>query len=163
ITESESSSDYYHIEYDKFVFEPNLKFRIGENFSLEVGPSYRMINVNENPDRFYSSVDDSLSYTDSEQSHYLGVVFEADIRTIESRHDTKKGIRSEIVSAYYHVIDRATPRFAQIKTNFSAYYTFNFPLRTTIAARIGGATNAGEYAFYDGNSIGGNEGFSRPG
>lgn len=163
IEESESSSDYYHVDYNKFQFDPNIKFRVGENSFIEFGPSYRMINVAEKTNRFYSDIQDSLPFKNLQQSHYLGMVFEAGIMSIKDRHFPQKGIRWNISTALYDNLNNELPRFAKLQTDFSAYYTFHWPLRTTIAARVGGASNVGEFAFYDGNSIGGNEGLGRPG
>ena len=83
--------------------------------------------------------------------------------SIEDTKFPEKGVRWTSTLEWYDNLNDSHTKFALIQSYFNVYFTIKSPVKTTLAARLGGATNAGEYEFYDANAIGGNRGFSRPG
>lgn len=151
--------EFYEMRFEDISVFPGVTFQAGRHAILKLGPQFQYVDVKQEPNNILTNADAAVF----EDSHYLGAELNADIRTVEETIYPKNGIRWVTSLTWLGELDDENDRFSRLKSEFSAYYSIEEPTLITFAARIGGATNAGPFEFYQANTIGGNAGLGRKG
>jgi len=153
--------DYYRINYNEAKLFPGLTFDLGDHANIKFGPTYQYVNI-ENDEANVLSMLNQNDVSVFEGHHYLGGEFSADIHTVEDLNYPEKGVRW-ISSLSWQSELGALTRVSTIQSALSGYYSFQEPTLITLAGRVGGGSVAGDYQFYQGLTIGGNQGLGRKG
>ncbi|MEM6726702.1 MAG: BamA/TamA family outer membrane protein, partial [Bacteroidota bacterium] len=132
-----------------------LRRTFNPNHFFDFGPQYMFSEVESREDRFIQLSDGSpFVESDFEPKHYGGVRLRYSFTNVEKPVFPERGIKFEAQTSYNVNLEDADMDFTQLSGAFSFYYTFH-PLRTTLAARVGAATNLGEFEFFQANTLGG--------
>ncbi len=158
---------FYRVHYHQWILKPMLRHSTtDEKHRFMIGPSFRSIEVeeddNEDGARFISL------YAD-----YTGRGPETDIPFLETRRFyvglegryqfdlrdqalfPKEGLLWNVEAAAFRQIGEEENDFRQVCSDLSVYSTVGGSLRTTLAFRLGGQVNFGEYEFYQAARLGG--------
>ena len=156
---------FHRVRFDLVDFFPGFTLRVGNHGHVKLGPYYQYAEAKQEDDRFISTPEaiDQLQDDVFEPNHYGGFKFKAVLKTIESDVYPENGIRWNAELGWLSQFNNNNRRFSQIRSDFSAFYTIEEPLKTTFAVRIGGASNAGDFTFYQANTLGGNAGLGMQG
>ncbi|MGK7389923.1 MAG: BamA/TamA family outer membrane protein [Candidatus Cyclobacteriaceae bacterium M2_1C_046] len=162
IIENEEFYEYRKIEANLDV---GFKLRFGENNFLKFGPSYRFMNVLREADNFLVTPLADVAQDAFDETHYAGMLFESELAHIDNKHYPTGGVRWNLTSGWFHGLYGEKRDYSRIQSDLTLYYT---PFKTqnipvTFAFRFGGASNIGDFFFFQANTLGGNQGFGRPG
>jgi hypothetical protein len=153
--------DFYRYRKDYVNFHPGLQMRFGDNF-IKFGPVYNYNYVREQTDSFLSTEAADIPDNEFGKSELIGLEFMAELSSARDQYFPVNGIKWVTSTGWYQGISGEEKNFSRLQTDLSFYLRlWNSPI--TLAARIGGASNIGDFNFFQANNLGGNAGFSRPG
>ena len=115
-----------------------------------------LTNVERN-NRFFSSEESPLVDRDFELKKYVGLHARYDIEQVNDVLYPTRGIRFHAESRWLKNADEQLGNFARLKTDLRLYFPLIPESSVTMGYRIGGATNIGEYEFFQANFLGGTE------
>ncbi|WP_036679321.1 metallophosphoesterase [Daejeonella oryzae] len=148
--------DYFRVRTNNLSVRSFLQYRFTKAFKVGIGPGYEYFRV-EKPDNKYVS---SSSFPDQEDiidpSTFLSLRSYAIIDFVNNPTFPGSGVRWKMEGNYMNEIKNSKDRFLQLRSDISFYATPNFRFPVTAAVRIGGATNIGDYKFFQANSLGNN-------
>lgn len=147
--------DFYRARIEKIEVTPYVNNRITDYFTAGIAPSFEYYDVHTKPNT-YLAKDEFPDKSDIVSSSYFGgVKLFSDINLLDNKKNPKRGAiwRNEI--NYVHEFRSGFTEFTNLNTDLAFFITPNTPLNLTIALRVGGATNIGEYKFYQSNFLGG--------
>ncbi len=160
-TEIVEDPSYYEVLYNEIKINPSFTLD-GRNSRITFGPQYWHLDAKRQEDSFIAN-DPNLSEDAFEGNNYLGFRFTSDVRTIEDIKYPEEGvwwISSLEVNAQ---TNNSKSKLSSWSTELRGFYTLELPIEMTIAARIGGGMNSGDFNFYQAQTIGGNRGFNTQG
>lgn len=152
---------YNRVRYHQIVFKPEFRYRWNnERQQLRWGLNLQRVEIEENEERFISNfaindLDPSLIETERFFTS-LNLTYEFDGR--DQSLIPQRGIRLQASTQFVEDIiaeDIADISYIGIAGNFSTYWSFGS--RFTLALRLGGAHNIGDFEFYQANTLGANE------
>ena len=148
--------DYFRIRTKNFGITALYQRRFTEAFSVGIGPGYEHFWVEKQSDKFLTSPD----FVDKEDidnpSRFAVLRSYANIDFVNNKISPATGVRWFNSASYFNEISGTRLKFLQLKSNLSFYATPNFSFPVTIALNVGGATNIGDYKFFQANSLGTN-------
>ncbi|MDB4285738.1 BamA/TamA family outer membrane protein [bacterium] len=156
--------EFYWTNASQVTGELGLIRSWGNYNSLSITPFVQYIEFNEdrNTDRFISMPE--LNQLDStlapgtnanlfETRLYAGGTANLHIDGSDNRLYPTRGYRLNANASQFVGLNDVSTDYTQVKGDFSLYFTLN-PIRTTFAGRVGGATNLGDWDFFQANSVG---------
>lgn len=159
------NEDFYEYRKDELDMRFGFKIRFGNDNFLRFGPSYRYINVRHDNDNFISTPEANITDQAFSRTHYGGMFFEAELTDTDNIYFPKRGVKWNVFTEWHHGLFGEPKDISQIRSDLSIFFTpfrpKNFPL--TLALRLGGASNIGDFYFYQANTLGGNSGLGRQG
>ncbi len=162
----DEDNQYYAARYRQILFNPEL-FRTSRNkkHRFAIGLRYQSINVrsdlndsDEEIDRFITQYQQNLNYELFDETRfYMGAYLGYSYDTRDNELYPQNGLLFDFITGYAKSLDQKEldVNFAYSNANISFYYTFGNTLRSTLAARVGGASNNGDYEFYHARKLGG--------
>lgn len=151
-------SDRYHylarlggISVRPSVYREPLPFT-----DFRVGPAFEFTRV-EPPTDDVAGFENRLTAEDFQDKYYLGVHAQFNIDGTDTLAATRNGLRwLNSVGANFGVRNTGNA-YLRLASEVSYFFTFYNPTRVTIGLRAGGATNIGDFEFYQANTLGGQE------
>ncbi len=147
--------DYYRIRFQRINLFSGFSRNIGQKSILKFGPEYLQYKLEDNAGRFISSPQSDL---DQERIHqdfqYIGARANLQLDTRNQSQLPTSGIHLEANYSSYVNITKAAKDFSQLSGEFSFYFTWQLPMKLTIANRIGAITNFGDAEFFNGATLG---------
>lgn len=131
--------------------------RISSHVTVGAGPYFEYADI-EAPPGFSEE-----HPTPGFEPHHLADLYFAGAQTrvdVDRRDTTfmpRSGFRWFSQTGIHAGVRNTEKRFAKFASELSFFYTPPLPARTTLALRVGGATNLGDFAFYQANAVGGRE------
>lgn len=157
--------DFYEYRKDEIDLDVGFKLRFGEDSYLKFGPSYRFVNVLRESGNFIVTPAANVSQDAFNKTHYAGMLIETELAHVDDKYYPTGGVRWYLSSGWFHGLYGEERDYSRIKSDLSFYYTpfkaQDFPI--TFAFRFGGASNIGDFYFFQANTLGGNQGLGRPG
>lgn len=148
--------DYFRVRTKNISVATYLQYRFTQAFKVGIGPGFEYYRV-EKPQLSYLTSPDFPEKADIEQpAKFLSLRSYADIDYVNNSIFPTSGVRWRTEANYFNEIENQADKYLQLKSNVSFYATPNFNFPVTAAFRIGGATNLGDYKFYQANSLGNN-------
>ncbi|MBC7744560.1 MAG: metallophosphoesterase [Flavobacterium sp.] len=148
--------DYYRIKTKNLSLSSYLQYRFTKAFKVGIGPGYEYFRV-EKPENKYITSPDFPEKADVENSSkFLSLRSFAVIDFVNNSLFPSSGVRLRMEANYLNEIKNQSDKFLQLRSSFSFYATPNFNFPITAAFRFGGATNIGDYKFFQANSLGNN-------
>jgi len=164
----ESDNRYYAARYRQIIINPTIyKTSKNEHHTLTIGGQYRFTNVREglniNDDqpeqtRFIVNYQERVDHDIlSAKRHYLQGYLEYELDTRNNVFLPQNGFYFHLHGGYEIDLDNNDLEvdYTFWKGSAAFYATFGNTLKTTLAARGGGAVNNGGYEFYQANTLGG--------
>ncbi|MGB0521576.1 MAG: BamA/TamA family outer membrane protein [Flammeovirgaceae bacterium] len=151
---------FYRVRYSQIFVHPQLrKQSTNQHHTLSIGGYYQRVQIEEpdaDEDRFVSTDPLSSALFDVGQSFVAGTVsYIADTR--DNKSLPTKGIRLSLENSLVKGIgdEIRNINYYQFKGAFSFYASAGRTKRFTLAARVGGAINQGDFEFFQANTLGG--------
>ena len=148
---------FYDVRYDLFTASPSFVRRISRIHSLAIGAYYQYAKLDDNQNKFITTQFDELNPAELFNAHnYGGVLLKYIIDSRDNDFKPFRGWHWNTFASYNYDLNGSDDNFFKVGSDISVYLTAYLPLKTTLALRLGGASNFGDYNFYQANYIGGN-------
>ena len=149
--------DFNRLRMSQIKFSPSLKKTFNSQVhEFRIGPRYTQTTVEQTDGRFI--VDDLLEIDEDEfeDLHYLGVGIEYKLFKSDSRILPTNGLNFELEAEWKANFEDVESNFTHLRGELSTYFSCKNPFKATLAMRLGGATNIGDYSFFQANALGRN-------
>lgn len=150
----------YQFNIQFMDFQTGLQRTIDDIHTFNIDLTYSIINPNS--ELLSQDIPEvrSLIRDDFGRQVYASIGFRYQMENVDHRGLPNRGIRFQFGANYKNEIQRDEFSFIQLKSQVSFYLPIYLSRKnTTLALRMGGAHNIGDYDFYDSNFIGGTEEF----
>jgi outer membrane protein assembly factor BamA len=125
-----------------------------KNFRIGIGPQYQYIEIDKTEGRFITQTEAKVAPSVFSAANYLALKLYSRISTLDNVLYPGKGIIWNLEAGGYQRIGHAT-RFIRLASDFAVFYTPKSVSIFTFATRVGGATNLGDFEFFQANTLGG--------
>ncbi len=146
--------DYYKLRTKNLSVAGYLQYRFTKVFSVGVGPGYEYFKVERPENRYVSSPAFPDRNDISTPSRYGTMRSYANIDFVNNKLFPTSGVRWKNEINYFNEFGNNKDKYLQLKTDISFYATPNFSFPLTVAVKLGGAANLGDYKFFQANSLG---------
>ncbi len=158
--EDEAEEDAYNfVNYRRVRLETALKFDVGNYATFKLAPvlHYQRVVESRNAGRFIA--DPAINTLGAKGNahlydnfYFLGgeTAFTYDDRN--DAHYPTRGLFFEAKAGHYLGLKDFAPDYSRVSGNLAVYFTLN-PVATTVASRIGGAHNFGDFVFFNANYL----------
>jgi hypothetical protein len=150
----DTSISYYRVKASQLNLSPMLYRDFTKNFRVGFGTQYQYIAIDNTEGRFISQPEAKVSPSVFDVSHYIAIKLYSRISTLDNNLNPAKGIRWDLEAGGYQRLAHET-HFIKLESDFSIFYTPVALKNFTFATRVGGATNFGDFEFFQANTLGG--------
>ncbi len=124
--------------------------------NFRFGPTFEFTRI-EPPGDGVEGFENRLTSEDFQDKYYAGVQAEFNIDGTDTLAATRHGLRwLNSIGANFGVRNSGNA-YVHLASELSYFYTFYNPTRITLGLRAGGATNIGDFEFYQANTLGGQD------
>lgn len=143
---------FYHARIGRVILEPTLQKRPLPFTTVRFGPRFELTSVSRPEDPVRPTLFSPGEFTDR---YYVGARADLHIDGTDTLAATQHGARwLSSVSANLG-IRNTNNFFVRLGSEINYFYTFYNPKQITLGMRAGGATNVGDFEFYQANTLGG--------
>tara|TARA_R110001599_G_scaffold337536_1_gene555927 strand:+ start:15763 stop:19446 length:3684 start_codon:yes stop_codon:yes gene_type:complete len=148
---------YYRTRFEEYAVKPTLTLNLGKNTSLNFGPTFRTVEVEESTDRFISDFanTDPLGVNVFERKTYAGGTVGFHFIETSDQLIPKSGLNFNAVLDYSAGINKLSGNSAHFKTDASFRWSFHEPSRTVFATRMGYEKSLGDFEFFQSSQLDG--------
>lgn len=147
--------EYFRVRSRNLSVATFLQYRFSKAFRMGIGPGYESFAIETPADRYVSSPAFPEKNEIKPSSYYNTVRFYANLNLVDHELFPTKGVRWINQVAYFSGNGQTKENFTQLGSELSVYVSPDFS-PVTLAIRVGGANNIGDYKFFQTNSLGGN-------
>lgn len=154
----DQDEDFNFVNYRRVRLETSLISDVGNNSQFKIAPifQYQRVVESRNDNRFIADTDNNSLGMENENLYenfyFLGG--EASF-VYDDRNDPvypTRGLHFEVKAGHHFGLKSFSEDYSQVSGNLAVYFTLN-PLATTVASRVGGAHNFGEFTFFNANYL----------
>ncbi len=144
----------YRIRLSRILVSPTFNTGYSRFVRMGIGPLYDQYRVQRNASPYLESIlDDSEFGVD----RFVGIRGFLNLAAVSTPVNPRIGLKWLTEFSYNHQLNGQKMNFGQVASEFMFYIGPRLPFQVTIAARIGGAHNFGDFPFYQANTLGGLE------
>lgn len=147
---------YYRTRTKNLGLSAYFQRRFSNAFQVGIGPGYEYYRVEQPADRFVSSASFPEKVEILSPGNFATLRSYANIEVVDNPLFPGAGVRWNNDLNYFYELGNTKYRFLQFRSVLSFYFTPNIDFPVTAALRVGGAVNAGDYKFYQSNTLGSN-------
>lgn len=148
--------DYFRVRTRNLSLRTFFQHRFTKAFKIGIGPGYEYFRVEKPENRYITSAAFPEANDIQNASKYATLRTFANIDFVDNPLTPGSGVRVNMQANYFNEIKNQAEKYLQLKSDISFYATPNFRFPVTAAIRFGGATNVGDYKFFQANSLGNN-------
>lgn len=152
---SNSGKDYYRVRIGEFFINPELSFPFNERTRFHAGLFYQNSRVEATPGRFIADLNSNgLSSGIFSGKEFIGVSAGLNHDSRDNSVFPTGGIYWETRNKFYHGLSGTGNVFDRVTGEIRFYARPWKSAGHVVAFRAGGAINAGEYDFFQANTLG---------
>ncbi len=163
----EEDNQFYRARYGQLILKTDLQKVFNNSHSFKIGAFYRMVNIEEDfndeeDNRFIINYPELIGRDDQSDlplldlgRRYIGTNISYGLNLKDSDNFPTKGVSWNLGGKLVSQLGDEKNNYQSITTDFSAYFSFGGSLRTTLAVRVGGQANFGDFEFYQAARLGG--------
>lgn len=134
--------------------EPSLSRYVRPRILFEFGPRFEFANVEPPKGRTENDPRSGFEPVDFVDRYYTGLQSALVLDTRAGGLNTQSGFLWANEARLNIGLRTVKENFVRLSSMLSYYYTLPLPTRITLALRVGGATNLGDFPFWQANSLG---------
>ncbi|MEO0469621.1 MAG: BamA/TamA family outer membrane protein [Bacteroidota bacterium] len=148
--------DFNRLRYGQIFLYPALKQSFRDDLHrILFGPFFQNTNLEFTQGRFAAdTLASGLTADDFDTKNYGGLLLKYQIDGTDSKLVPRRGFNLDASVAFFQNLLVSDENFFQLMGEVSYYYSLNFLSKTTLAMRVGGAANLGEYEIFQANTLG---------
>lgn len=163
----DDDSQFYRARFGQWILHTDLQKVLNDIHTFTIGGFFRSVNIesdfNDNePNRFIITYpeligrgsDAAVPLLDRTRS-YVGMNLNYGLNLKNSNYFPTKGIAWNVAGKLVTQTNYEENDYQSIASDFSAYFTFGGSLKTTLALRVGGQANFGDFEFFQAPRLGG--------
>ncbi len=163
----ENDKQFYRARYNNWLLKTDLQKVVNDIHTFKFGAIYRLVEIEEDdndnePGRFIVNYPSLIGRDETDasplfnnQRNYAGLNFGYHLNLKNSNNFPTKGIAWNFTAKAMTQIGDEENNYQSLASDFSAYFSFGGSLRTTLALRVGGQANFGDFEFYQAPRLGG--------
>jgi len=148
---------FYRVRFSNWIFNPRLVHKIDDNHRLTLGLVYNSVEVTDqdvDEVRFINQfVNNRGIETFNVRRNFASVHATYNLDTRDNKFNTSKGIHFQAHAEGVKDISDNLLDYVNLSSDVSFFYSFGHTFKTTLALRVGGATNLGDFEFYQANRL----------
>ncbi len=152
----ERNIDYYRLHYNRVQFFPYVNWQPNEFVRIGAGPEFRYVDVGTDLNR--GSFIDSDGFRQSslyeEYTYMAGGRIFAEIKALNDDISPTRGLHWKNEISYMNSFRHDKVNLTRLRSDFVLYVSPNVNLRPTLALRVGGQKNLGDFLFYQSATLG---------
>lgn len=152
--ETSDSREFYGYRIDNVDFDVGLSNEIADLLTIRGGLGYDFFDPSATEGRFVTSPQSNLTESDFSPNHYATLQGGFTVNTVDSEVYPRYGVEFNVLSELNLGMNERSETFGRISSSGKIFYTLE-DLTTTIATRVGFATNIGDFNFFQANTLGG--------
>ena len=157
--ETENDDDnrsYYQARFTEVTVYPSLYREIEQLGTLYAGPFVQFMDVRRDADRFVALPQEGVSMLSFDPQWYAGARAGLLVEAVDKKFNPSSGIRWHSDGSVNFNVSEGGEAYSNLNTALSAYYSLSYSPQITLAARVGGAHNFGDFPFYGAVTLGSN-------
>ncbi len=163
----ENDNQFYRARYGQLYLKTHLQKVFNNVHTLKVGAFYRSVNIESDfndgeEDRFIINYPSLIGRDNTGflplldvGRNYIGTDISYGLNSKDNNNFPTKGIAWNLGGKFVSQLGDEKNNYQSISSDFSAYLSFGGSLRTTLAVRVGGQANFGDFEFYQAARLGG--------
>ncbi|QHL88571.1 hypothetical protein GU926_14475 [Nibribacter ruber] len=151
-TVEEGDTEFHRVRMSRLFISPTLNTSFTHFVHMGIGPLYDQYQVQHTPGRF---VDEKLGEEVFNKDRYTGVRGFLNLQAVSTPINPRIGLKWLNEFSYNQQLDDEKLNFGRVSSEFIFYIGPRLPFQVTLAARLGGAHNFGDFPFYQANTLGG--------
>lgn len=128
-----------------------------KNKGISLGTKVEYTDLQNRFDRFINSTESSLQSSDFDPKRYVGFFANYAIEKVNDKNFPTRGVRLNYATDWLINANESSKHFAKLNTDMRLYFSVGNHRPVTFAYRLGGATNIGNYEFFQANFLSGTE------
>ncbi|MBC7448331.1 MAG: metallophosphoesterase [Hymenobacteraceae bacterium] len=144
----------YRIRFSRFFFSPTLEREFAGFVKVGVGPQYDQFRIDEESIGPRVAGDPDIRPSDFTLNRYLGARTFLNLGTATSPANPRLGIRLNTEYSASWQLNNEQLNFRRLASELIFYVSPTLPFQATLAGRLGGARNFGDYRFWQANTLG---------
>jgi hypothetical protein len=160
-------TQFYRVRYGQVIIKPEIRRTFGEVHSLRMGGYFRAVEIDlsdndEAPNRFIANYSALSSRTGEltrslfdTNRHYIAGTLDYSLDSRDSKAFPTRGVRWNVAGKIVSQLQDEENDHQIVSSDLSMYFTFGGSLKTTLAVRVGGQANFGDFEFYQAPRLGG--------
>jgi hypothetical protein len=148
------SREFFGFRNDQVDFSVGLSNEIGNLLTVRGGAGYEFFEPSQTDDRFVTSPQSGLTESDFDDDQFATLHTGFTVNTVDNNILPNYGVEFDFLSELKIGINENSNTFGRISSEGTFYHTFE-DITTTLAVRLGFATNIGDFNFFQANTLGG--------
>ena len=148
----ERDIEEYRVRLERIMVSPTLNTSFTHFVRMGVGPIYDRYRLQHYPGRF---IDDILPEEDFGMEQFVGARAFVNLQAVSTPVNPRIGLRWLNEFSYNQQIGGEGRKFGRLGSEFIFYIDPRLPFQLTLAGRLGGAHNIGDFTIYQANTLGG--------
>jgi hypothetical protein len=151
VPDQPTSAAYYRVRFRNLALAALLRRRLSARSTVFGGPVYQGVDVQEQPGRILDQNSDPRLHpaTLFEAKQYLGARLGYELTSLHARAELPQGVAGQAELLAQRPLTVSTQPLTQLNASLALYRSFRFPLRLTLATRLGGTVNFSDhYEFF---------------
>ncbi|MCW9708999.1 metallophosphoesterase [Fodinibius salsisoli] len=149
-----ADDDFYGYPYNNLDTNIELTELYNNLLQVRMGGGYEFLRPLSIDNRFVTSEEAQLPGTTFNSHHFAKARAGVKVTTVDNKLFPQYGYKFELLSELKLGLNDRSKTFNRISSKTSLYYTFR-KITTTLATRLGFATNVGDFNFFQANTLGG--------
>ena len=148
---------FYRAKLTRFTFDPSLTTTVNDALSITIGNQFNITNIDDNNDESNVLTLPDLGFTQEElkEQWFNTPYVELWIRDVDNGTNPNQGYSLKLGSEMHVGFHNTNNTFNRVHSQLSTFFPLSFSPQITLANRVGGAHNIGDFPFYESNHIGG--------
>lgn len=148
--DDELEKTFYRTRFEEFSIRPTVDLNVGSKATVNFGPIFRTVEVEENTDRFIADFAQVSPFgaTLFEQKIYGGATVGFHFDGRDQGLIPSKGMAFNATYDYSNGLNDESANSGQLKTDLTFIWSFSEPSRTTFATRVGYQKSFGDFEFF---------------
>ena len=148
---------FYRVRFARFRVSPTVSKNLASFFKVGFGPQFEQFEVEPTPGRFVATPEAGVDPGTFRTNRYLGFRFFAHAEAMNNPVNPRIGIKFLNEISFHRQLAFEKWKYTNLQSEFVFYLTPNLPFQATLAFRLGGAHNIGDFRFYQANTLGGTD------
>ena len=149
---------YYRVRFRNLTLAALLRHPLGAHGVAFGGPVYQGVRVEDSPGRLLAQTADARLHPAVlfAPKYYLGARLGYELASPHARAELPQGVHGQAELLVLRPLAAAAQPLTQLTAELAFYRSFRFPLRLTLASRLGSTLNlSGDYEFFQAATLGG--------